>query len=164
MSIEARKLTTSEAEYVTNLFAPSERQAVSKMAAESVDANDVFDPIFAFIESPARQPASKSIADDESGEPLNDCLDSIFPFQVRQQVQKSIADVSQGIADLRQRESRLARMEQTVEQLRAVVEKMAKQVPADTVRDEYVYGEDSPADESDVFANLFPAKLPALVS
>jgi len=163
MTIEAHKLTTAEAEYITGLFAsPEDRQAVSKMA--DIDANDVFDPIFAFIDSPARQPASKSIADDDSGEPLNDCLDSVFPFQVRQQVQKSIADVSQGIADLRQRESRLARMEQTVEQLREVVEKMAKQVPADTVRDEYVYGEDSPADESDVFANLFPAKLPALVS
>jgi len=163
MTIEAHKLTTAEAEYLVSMFqTPEDRQAVSKMA--DIDANDVFDPIFAFIDSSARQPASKSIADDDSGEPLNDCLDSIFPFQVRQQVQKSIADVSQGIADLRQRESRLARMEQTVEQLRAVVEKMAKQVPPDTVRAEYVYGEDSPADESDVFANLFPAKLPALVS
>lgn len=163
--IEARRLTLDEFEELTGLFAPEDREAVSKMAAESVDENEVFDDLslFGLIQSSSRQPASKSIADDESGNPLNDCLTDIFPFQVRKEIQKSVRQVADGIADLRQREARLDRMEQAVDYLRTVVSKMAGQTPPDTVRDEAYELEASPADDRSVFDSLFPARLPCVV-
>ena len=157
--MEIRPLTIEEQREIRALFAPEDSRIVEKMV--DPDPNRVFDSCFAFLQDHPRQPAEKS-ATDCTGEPLNDCLDSVFPFQVRQQIQKSVKEVATGIADLRQRETRLRKMENAVAQLRAVVSKMVSATPPETVRDETI--ETSPASGGGVFDSLFPSQLPLVVS
>lgn len=162
MNIEVHKLSQAEADYVTSLFAPSERETVSKMA--ETDPNECFDSCFFFLQDSPRQSAEKSAVDDDGGIAENRVLDDVFPFMQVREVQKSVQQVAAGIDDLRQRNRRMEQMEQTIEQLRQVVEKMSQQTVADTVRDEdyVIYGEDSPADDSSIFDSLLPARLPAM--